>query len=342
MNQPSDCCSPCPTTPPVNIPGTPGLPGAAGANGLNSFSTVAFNFNVPAVGANVSVTFDESSWMVPGQNVFAVGPANFQVVSVTGTTGAVLKFLGYTGDVLPGTVVAAGTKVSPAGLQGPAAAGFGIMAVRIFTVLSPGVYSPSNLVKGLYIECFGAGGGGGGGAGGANASVGSGGGGGGYSALFTTTGITGINFVVTVGPGGLASGAGNNPGGNGGGTNVNGGGNSCAANGGTGGAGGGAGGATALLTAGGAGATLFATAGDAIFQGDAGGYSNRVSGSVGASGKGGDGPFGGGALALVAQGNGNAGGNYGAGGSGGCTLSGGAATSGGAGMDGLVRIWELG
>lgn len=342
MNQPNDCCSPCAVVPPVNIPGTQGNPGTPGTNGINAFSTVAANFNVPAVGANVSATFDECAWMVVGQNVFAIGPANFQVVTVVGTTGATLKFLGYTGDVLPGTVIAAGTKVSPAGLQGPAAAGFGIMAVRIFTILSPGIYSPAANVKGLYIECFGAGGGGGGGAGGANASCGSGGGGGGYAALFTTTGITGTNFVVTVGTGGLASGAGNNPGGNGGGTNVTGGGNSCASNGGSGGVGGGAGAATALLTIGGAGATLFATAGDVVFQGDAGGISNRVSGTVGASGKGGNGPFGGGALALVTQGNGNTGGNYGAGGSGGCTLGGGAATSGGAGMDGLVRIWELG
>lgn len=123
MSIPSDCCNPCVTTPPVNIPGVAGIdgaPGAAGAPGQNAYTIVtAPGFNVPALNANVAVPVANALWMIPGQNVIVAGPANFQVVSINNALSVNLKFLGYTGDVVPGTAIAAGAGISPAGLQGP-------------------------------------------------------------------------------------------------------------------------------------------------------------------------------------------------------------------------------
>lgn len=123
MSIPSDCCSPCITIPPVNIPGIPGTDGAAGAagaNGLNAYTIVSDpGFIVPAKNSNVAVPVQNAVWMIPGQNVIVAGPANFQVVSINNALSVNLKFLDYTGDVAPGTAIAAGAGVSPSGLQGP-------------------------------------------------------------------------------------------------------------------------------------------------------------------------------------------------------------------------------
>lgn len=122
MIDPLSCCAPCPVKETVNIPGTPGTdgaPGAAGANGLNAYTVTTANFTVPAIGSNVTVSVGNSGWMVPGQNIFVQGPADFTVSSVPNATSVILTFLGYTGNVAPGAVIAAGAGVSPGGIEGP-------------------------------------------------------------------------------------------------------------------------------------------------------------------------------------------------------------------------------
>lgn len=109
------CCV-CPTPEIINIPGI-------STAGIDAFTFTTANFVVPAVGAQVAVQLQNSEWMVPGQAVIIEGPANFLVVSESGTS-AILQFLGYSGDVAPGTNLLDGSKVSPSGLAGPASGGF--------------------------------------------------------------------------------------------------------------------------------------------------------------------------------------------------------------------------
>jgi hypothetical protein len=67
---------------------------------------------------------------------------------------------------------------------------------------------------------------------------------------------------------------------------------------------------------------------------------HRVSGTVGRSGQGAHGPWGGGGAAVKAQGAGGAATNYGSGGGGGMSVNAGGAAAGGVGFQGLVIISE--
>lgn len=110
-------CVPCCTTPlSVNVPGVEGPPGSDGTNGLNAFSLTTADFVIPAVSSNVTISVNDSQWMAIGQIVVASGPATFQVVSKGSTTSAVLKFLGYSGDLSPGATITAPAVISPAGV----------------------------------------------------------------------------------------------------------------------------------------------------------------------------------------------------------------------------------
>lgn len=116
------CCTPgCNTVvPEVNIPGSAGPAGPAGADGsdgINAFTFTTSNFIVPPVNANVTVPVAENSWMVVGQTLSAPGPTHFEVVALSGTTSVTLKFLGYSGDVAPGSTVTSGSKISPSGTE---------------------------------------------------------------------------------------------------------------------------------------------------------------------------------------------------------------------------------
>lgn len=122
MSTVNECCEPCSFTPPTQVPGAPGddgAPGAAGANGINAFTFTTAGFVIPTVGANVTVSVVDSSWMAVGQNVFVAGPANFSVASKPNATSVILTFLGYKGDEAVGSTISAGAQVSPAGVQGP-------------------------------------------------------------------------------------------------------------------------------------------------------------------------------------------------------------------------------
>lgn len=121
----NDCCSPCPTVQTVNVPGAQGEAGADGAdgtNGVNAFTTVTADFLVPAIGANVTATVGNSTWMAVGEPIFIEGPANFRVVSIPGPSSVELEFLGLSGDVSPGATISAGDVVTPTGEVGPSIA----------------------------------------------------------------------------------------------------------------------------------------------------------------------------------------------------------------------------
>jgi len=112
-------CQPCcgTTVQVTNIPGVQGDDGADASNGVDAFTLVAADFIVPAVDANVTAAVQNSTWMAIGQTLVTDGPATFQVVSKPSASSVVLKFLGYTGDVAPGSTIAANAIVSPAGVQ---------------------------------------------------------------------------------------------------------------------------------------------------------------------------------------------------------------------------------
>src|SRR5262249_53883625 len=105
----SGCCAPpCPSNPQTAVPGPAGE---------NAFSLTTANFTQPAVGANVTVSFNHDGWVVPGQTVFVQGGGFYTVTSVSGLS-AVLNNTGNTGNAAPGTVINSGAKVSPGGIGG--------------------------------------------------------------------------------------------------------------------------------------------------------------------------------------------------------------------------------
>lgn len=119
----NDCCSPCPDVQTVNVPGVQGEPGADGedgVNGVNAFTTVAANFVIPAIGANVTVAVGNSTWMVIGQKIWisdGTDQGTFEVVSIPGPSSVELEFLGYVDDSSAGATINSGAGVSPSGAQ---------------------------------------------------------------------------------------------------------------------------------------------------------------------------------------------------------------------------------
>ena len=113
MSTLSDCCTPCPAVPAVNVPGTPGQ---------NAFTTTTKATTLPAQNNTVIVSVANCQWMAFGQIVFASDGTNFgtfqvAAVPVSPFTSVSLKFLQYTGDSAPAVVIASGATVTPAGIQ---------------------------------------------------------------------------------------------------------------------------------------------------------------------------------------------------------------------------------
>ena len=209
-----------------------------------------------------------------------------------------------------------------------------LFRLRKLTVVSAGTtsYTPMDGVDALFVECVGGGGAGGDSYGGADGevSVGGGGGAGAYSCLFTTTIKT---FTVAVGAGGATGGT------SGGDTTFDSP-SICTAKGG--------GGASSLGSAasisevaGGAGGLASGGVGDFKCDGSGDGSGLRFSGTIGLSGYGAPGPFGGMASHHGVSANGTNGGQYGAGGSGAFSRSpGGGDKTAGHGADGVIRVLE--
>lgn len=124
MSNTLNCCSPCSTVQPAQIPGLEGVPGLDGTDGINAFTHTSADFVVPNAGDTVSVTVDSSAWMVIGQGVIVGigvdgvgnGPAHFRVSSLPSSTSVVLEFANQAGDLIAGDSVGAGSTVSPAAI----------------------------------------------------------------------------------------------------------------------------------------------------------------------------------------------------------------------------------
>lgn len=196
-----------------------------------------------------------------------------------------------------------------------------------------GTYTTPNNVQFLIVEVLGGGGGGGGAASASASQIGAAGGGGagGYARLLITSPAASYSYAV--GAGGTAGTAGANGGGTGGTTTF---GASLQATGGTGGQGG-----TAVATSSGntiqGGSGGVGSNGTFNCNGAPGGNAINISG-ISNSGVGGSSLYGGGGLARVGTGGGNAATNYGSGGSGATAVNGNQA--GAAGSGGLIVISE--
>lgn len=109
------------------IPGPVGAPGADGTNGtdgINAFSLTTADFVMPALGGDVTIVVDDTSWMsqssiIDGQIIHIQGAGYFFVKTVVDGTHVTITDTQYTGNTGVGTNVTAGKKVSPGGLRGP-------------------------------------------------------------------------------------------------------------------------------------------------------------------------------------------------------------------------------
>jgi hypothetical protein len=98
----------------------PSLIGPGGTNGLNAFNGTTAQFTVPAINSNVTISVSDTNpftglWAITGQSIFIEDAGYYEVVSSTATS-IVAKNMGSFKNTVPGTVVAFGKKVSPAGL----------------------------------------------------------------------------------------------------------------------------------------------------------------------------------------------------------------------------------
>jgi hypothetical protein len=113
------------------VPGPRGSTGAAGVDGVdgaNAFTHASAEFTMPAVGGQVTVSVQDSSWFVVGQIVIvgsdsgnlgdSVAKGYMSVYSIPSSTQVALANLGYDGNAPAGIVFAQGTQISPAGVKG--------------------------------------------------------------------------------------------------------------------------------------------------------------------------------------------------------------------------------
>lgn len=126
MASPVECCSPCVTPVPTQVPGMEGPAGTAGTNGTNggnSYSNTTADFVVPAADGATTVTVSvlSSDWMVAGQPIFIGGlGGTFKVSSVPDSQHVVVVYQNYPSNVNAGSTVVSGSEVTPSGFQ-PAA-----------------------------------------------------------------------------------------------------------------------------------------------------------------------------------------------------------------------------
>lgn len=204
-------------------------------------------------------------------------------------------------------------------------------------ILSSTTYNPPASANLLLVECIGHGGvGASGGSSAAQVNACSGGGGGGYSASIISPNMAGkIGFTIVIGTGSgsnlgaatialpnkiilcgaVGGAAGTNPGS----------------------------GTTEIFTLGGVGAVVNSTnnAGDIQMAGKSAGAAHRISSTVGISGNGAPGPFGGGVSGRITAGAGANGGKYGAGGAGALSINNSGNPGGGTGGACCIIIWEF-
>ncbi len=125
MSNTLDCCNPCSSVQPTQVPGLEGAPGLDGVDGINAFTSTTADIVVPNGGDVVLTSVSSSAWMVIGQGIIVGvgvdglgnGPAHFKVSSLPSATSVSLEFLNLSGDLLPGDPITAGATVSPAALS---------------------------------------------------------------------------------------------------------------------------------------------------------------------------------------------------------------------------------
>lgn len=109
----SATCQPGPRGP----RGASGSGGAAGTNGLHAYTLTSANFTMPAVGASVSVSVGNGSWIGAGQIIYVEGAGYFSASSPAATS-VTLSNLGYGPNVAESTVIESGAVVSPGAPKG--------------------------------------------------------------------------------------------------------------------------------------------------------------------------------------------------------------------------------
>jgi hypothetical protein len=169
MSAPTDCCSPCVTPVPTQIPGpegTAGLNGTPGTNGGNAYTITTAPFVVPAQSSNVTVAVASTAWMQLGQVVFIPGAGNFVVATLFGANSVALTYAVDPDNINAGVPINAGAGVTPSGTNGTNGAngtnGFAHTTVNIIvppldsSVLAP-VDSTAFMFVGQYVNVVGAG-----------------------------------------------------------------------------------------------------------------------------------------------------------------------------------------
>jgi hypothetical protein len=140
--QSGGCCADACETVTTTVPGPQGDPGAAGTNGTdgsNAFTILAAGFTMPnrqdqAVPHTVVAAVADTSWMVLGQILFVQVAGYMSVSAIGGATSVTLENLRddttseYPDNANSGTAIPNASKVSPAGLQGPAGVSAGAAA----------------------------------------------------------------------------------------------------------------------------------------------------------------------------------------------------------------------
>lgn len=123
------CVQTCDDVTVQNIPGpagSDGAAGAAGAAGVSAYTLLTLAFTMPAEGAGATATVGSTAWITAGQIVYIAGLGYLTATTIlSGTTFTATNPENtasgtYASNAAPGTIAAIGSKVSPAGIQGPA------------------------------------------------------------------------------------------------------------------------------------------------------------------------------------------------------------------------------
>jgi len=134
LPSPNQCCSPCDDIIIQQISGPTGPAGANGTNGedgVDAFTLFTVDFTIPAELGTDTATVSDTSWMSISQKLYgsrADGTVHafFEVTAIGGLTSVTLKNLedtptsAYIENSAPGSILNIGSKLMPAGIQGPA------------------------------------------------------------------------------------------------------------------------------------------------------------------------------------------------------------------------------
>lgn len=139
----------------IGPPGLMGGPGPQGPPGKNSFSQLSSAINVPALtDPPLTISVTDTSWMAPGMLLYLTGAGTFSVVGnpIDAHTVQVANS-GDSNNAPHGTLIAAGTTISPANLRGPMGpqgipgptgpkGSQGVAGVSVFSVLTQALTIP--------------------------------------------------------------------------------------------------------------------------------------------------------------------------------------------------------